>query len=180
MNHSPPLDKVLKTERSIDDVCGSSDFQITWEHSSDWKSLRRAIQRVTPQVSTARTLLETALSAAKDPDNDLVRRRLADARLFEFTLHVLQFALNELDLATKHVKPDLWKTMAKGKTPGVAPREFIMGKANQLLELTGGAFSGAEISALDSVAVERITKAPARSRFAGSCSKNARNRTTNA
>ena len=71
---------------------------------------------------------------------------------------MLEFELHELDLATREVKPDLWRTTPKGKTPGAGPRDFIRGKANILDELGFGYASGADDAALDAGAGERITK----------------------
>lgn len=159
VDQTPPLDKDGKTARAIDDTPGSADFRWTWDHLSEWKQFRKALARSQPPVAAARQLLETALGAAKEAASDVDRRRQADARLLLFTVQVLEFELHELDLATRDVKPDLWRTMRKGATPGAGGREFIRGKANALNELGFGAIFGSGSPALDPGAGERITKA---------------------
>ncbi len=159
VDHTPPLDKDLKSPRSIDEIHSGSEFNFTWDTYSDWKALRRAITRATPAVAEARQLLEFALDGAKDPEGDVARRRLADARLLEFTVRVLEFELHELDLATKDVKPELWRKIAKGKIPGAAPNEFILGSGSPLAELGIGFARGDDAKALDAAAGERIAKA---------------------
>jgi len=156
VDQTPPLEKDGKTARAIDDARVGSDFRWTWDHLSDWKLLRKAIARSLPAVKAARQLLETALGQGKEAESDVDRRRQADARLLLFTAKVLEFELNELDLATRDVKPDLWRTTPKGKTPGAGSRDFIRGKANILDELGIGFASGADDSALDAAAGERL------------------------
>jgi hypothetical protein len=159
VDQTPPLEKDGKTARAIDDVRGGSDFHWTWDHLSDWKLLRKAIARSLPPVTTAKQLLESALGPAEAPESDVERRRRADARLFLFTVQVLEFELHELDLATRDVKPDLWRTTPKGKVPGAGSRDFIRGTANALTELGIGPAPGEDERALDSAAGDRLRKA---------------------
>lgn len=158
VDQTPPLEKDGKTARAIDDVRVGSDFRWTWDHLSDWKLLRKAVARSLPHVTAARQLLETALGAAKEAESDVARRRQADARLLLFTTQVLEFELQELDLATRDVKPDLWRTTPRGKIPGAGSRDFIRGKANVLDELGIGHAAGVDDAALDAGAGERIRR----------------------
>lgn len=158
VDHTPPLEKDGKTAHAVDDVHGGSDFNWSWEHLSDWKLLRKAIARSLPPVTAARQLLEKALAQTKEAESDTDRRRRADAQLFLFTTQVLEFELHELDLATRGVKPELWRTMPKDKVPGAGSRDFIRGKANRLDELGIGHVSGQDDAALDPGAGDRIKK----------------------
>ncbi len=159
VSQTPPLDDDLKTPRTIDDVYGNSEFRLTWDNHSDWKLMRRALVRAVSVVTAARKRLEPVIAAAAEPGNDLERRRLADARLFEFTIRVLEFELNELDLATKDVKPELWRTTPKGKIPGACSNNFILGSGNPLADFIGLSTLGDDEKALDSAAGERIARA---------------------
>jgi hypothetical protein len=159
VEQTPPLEKDGRTARAIDDVHASTDFSFIWPNLSQWKQFRKSLARSQTPVATARRLLETALSSQKEADGDVGRRRQADALLLLFTVQVLEFELNELDLATRDVKPDLWRTTPKGKTPGVGSRDFIRGAANPLEELGFEIGSAMDAPALDPAAGDRITKA---------------------
>jgi hypothetical protein len=157
VGHRPPLDRDLKSPRSVDDASFGSDFRITWDTPSDWKTLRRGLAAAIPAVAAARRTLEAAIASTKEPDGDLERRRLADARLFETTLAIVEFELHEMDLATKDVTPELWRKTPKGKTPGVAPRAFVVGAANPLAGFPNVTMvDGDDGHALDASAGSRI------------------------